>query len=248
MIRWNEVTWYSRLGAVILFLVVVPTLCFYIGTQYQLTISSSTDFNLEVDGMPLQEVIPEQSSKEITGLEPKEKGVKDSVSPDGKYVAMLNSTEEYTGTYLANVEGKPLTKEYPGNVYAWSPDSTRALVFVSDNLSPDNKRHIFFLGIDDKYYDTGLPDGTYSAIMAPSGGWIYASSTQRGTDYADVVYRDANGKDITLVKGNRNIFTRFKWLPAGNQLSFQKADHVGNNPESWVVNLDGTGLARLSNV
>jgi hypothetical protein len=35
-IKWNEVTWYSRLGAIILFLGVVPVLCFYIGMQYGL--------------------------------------------------------------------------------------------------------------------------------------------------------------------------------------------------------------------
>jgi hypothetical protein len=36
-IKWHEVTWYSKLGAIILFLGVVPVLCFYIGTQYELT-------------------------------------------------------------------------------------------------------------------------------------------------------------------------------------------------------------------
>lgn len=34
-IKFNEVTWYSKLGAVILFLVVVPILAFYIGGQYR---------------------------------------------------------------------------------------------------------------------------------------------------------------------------------------------------------------------
>lgn len=34
-IKWNEVTWYSKLGAVILFIVVVPILTFYIGRSYQ---------------------------------------------------------------------------------------------------------------------------------------------------------------------------------------------------------------------
>ena len=36
MIRWNELTWYSRLAAIVLFLGVLPTLSFYIGTQYEL--------------------------------------------------------------------------------------------------------------------------------------------------------------------------------------------------------------------
>jgi hypothetical protein len=34
-LEWNKVTWYSKWGAIILFLLVVPVLCFYIGTQYQ---------------------------------------------------------------------------------------------------------------------------------------------------------------------------------------------------------------------
>ncbi len=40
-IKWHEVTWYSKLGAIILFLVVVPVLCFYIGMQYQAVVDSS---------------------------------------------------------------------------------------------------------------------------------------------------------------------------------------------------------------
>lgn len=34
-IRWNQVTWYSKLGAIIVFLGVVPALSFYVGQQYQ---------------------------------------------------------------------------------------------------------------------------------------------------------------------------------------------------------------------
>jgi hypothetical protein len=34
-VKWNEVTWYSKLGAIILFVGVIPALSFYIGMQYQ---------------------------------------------------------------------------------------------------------------------------------------------------------------------------------------------------------------------
>jgi hypothetical protein len=34
MLRWNEVTWYSKLGAAIVIFVALPTLSFYIGVQY----------------------------------------------------------------------------------------------------------------------------------------------------------------------------------------------------------------------
>ena len=35
MIEWGQVTWYSKLGAIILFVGIVPVLTFYIGMQYQ---------------------------------------------------------------------------------------------------------------------------------------------------------------------------------------------------------------------
>jgi hypothetical protein len=38
MIRWNEVTWYSRLSALIIFLAILPCLTFYVGMQYQAVI------------------------------------------------------------------------------------------------------------------------------------------------------------------------------------------------------------------
>jgi len=36
-IQFNKVTWYSKLLAIILFIGVIPTLTFYIGTQYEKT-------------------------------------------------------------------------------------------------------------------------------------------------------------------------------------------------------------------
>lgn len=40
MIKWNEVTWYSRLGAIILFIGVVPVLSFCIGVEYESVLAS----------------------------------------------------------------------------------------------------------------------------------------------------------------------------------------------------------------
>jgi len=36
MNRWNEVTWYSRLAAIVLLIGALPALSFYVGTQYEL--------------------------------------------------------------------------------------------------------------------------------------------------------------------------------------------------------------------
>jgi hypothetical protein len=57
-IEWNKVTWYSKLGAIILFVGVVPALSFYIGTQYQLMVSAepaliSTEFTYPSISLPV---------------------------------------------------------------------------------------------------------------------------------------------------------------------------------------------------
>ncbi len=52
-IKFNEVTWYSKLGAIILFILVVPCLTFYIGRQYEATLAV-TD-NAESSGVAVSE-------------------------------------------------------------------------------------------------------------------------------------------------------------------------------------------------
>lgn len=39
-IEWNKVTWYSKLLAIILFLLAIPSLTFYIGKEYEKTLAS----------------------------------------------------------------------------------------------------------------------------------------------------------------------------------------------------------------
>jgi hypothetical protein len=47
-IIWNQVTWYSKLLAVIFFIIIVPALTFYIGKQYQITRSINNIDNTTV--------------------------------------------------------------------------------------------------------------------------------------------------------------------------------------------------------
>jgi hypothetical protein len=73
-IKWHEVTWYSKLGAIILFLGVVPALCFYIGTQYQLTKQATLDAPSTSQNLatlpPAQDVIATTTGEKIPGADP----------------------------------------------------------------------------------------------------------------------------------------------------------------------------------
>ncbi|MFA6315322.1 MAG: hypothetical protein WC648_03080 [Candidatus Paceibacterota bacterium] len=61
MIKFNEVTWYSKLAAIIFFIGILPALTFYIGMRYQHVLESS---NLQVN-------IPQITKKPEPGIVPK---------------------------------------------------------------------------------------------------------------------------------------------------------------------------------
>ena len=60
MIKFNEVTWYSKLAAVIFFIGVLPTLTFYLGTQYQIA-----KFEIEMSTNTSSELDPNNSGNEV---------------------------------------------------------------------------------------------------------------------------------------------------------------------------------------
>ena len=56
--EWNEVTWYSRIIAILLFVGILPVLNFYIGVKYQETIfalEESVNAQLPIPVCPLPE-------------------------------------------------------------------------------------------------------------------------------------------------------------------------------------------------
>lgn len=38
MIEWNEITWYSKMAAILVFIGVLPAWSFYLGREYQKTV------------------------------------------------------------------------------------------------------------------------------------------------------------------------------------------------------------------
>ena len=94
IIKWNEVTWYSKLVTLILFLIILPLFCFYIGTEYQKI--NSIKYNPEVSPKPVQnaaETKRDTSEKEsfiteteLTNLAPFKYAVNMTASTSFNYV------------------------------------------------------------------------------------------------------------------------------------------------------------------
>lgn len=173
------------------------------------------------------------------------------LSPDRKLVAVtLNSIQEESDsyTYIASTDGSQITPTHLGSFSAWAPDSSKVLLYVSPMGAPW-VRKIYGLDARNKYYDVGLPNGTINADISPVDGSVLYSLTSGGTDDSTLYLRDPQGNDKALLKGNGNILTWVRWSPKNDKIAFLMSDLLINQEQSvWVMNADGTGREKLSNV
>lgn len=73
MIKWNEVTWYSKLLAVLLFIFVLPTWTFYLGNEYgetNQTQSSTIEVGRENKNSLNEDALTPPEIKRFSNLEP----------------------------------------------------------------------------------------------------------------------------------------------------------------------------------
>jgi hypothetical protein len=142
MIKWNKVTWYSRLGAIILFIGVVPVLTFYVGVQYQLTLSSQ---QLQT---PHSSAQPTASKSVLPSSSRKNEGTDSYSSPNGEYTAMTYSNEDGAiETYILDKQGNKITPLYCGAFDSWSPDSSKIKVYIQSECGYTTNEQYYYLTI-----------------------------------------------------------------------------------------------------
>lgn len=111
MIKSNEVTWYSKLAAVVFFIGVLPALTFYIGTQYQIAkdvLDNIRDINIT------------QSSNTNVMHEESKKVDSQSKLEDDQYIIKLNNVYKDGGKVYVTfyiVYSKVYTKDDPRGFY-----------------------------------------------------------------------------------------------------------------------------------
>jgi hypothetical protein len=125
-IEWNHVTWYSKLGAVIFFLAILPVITFFIGSEYQKTVqilsASQTSQNTEGDTYKtnnesgINGTVIQNGSPYIDGLRISEmengKVIETAPNQEGKFLLLLPP-----GTYTIEKTSIPgLSLSAPINV------------------------------------------------------------------------------------------------------------------------------------
>ncbi|MDP2598454.1 MAG: hypothetical protein Q8P49_01340 [Candidatus Liptonbacteria bacterium] len=174
------------------------------------------------------------------------------LSPDRKLVAVTLvpiGEEAWPSTYISDINGTQITPAHSGRFESWSPDSNKVLLYLSPMEAPW-MRKIYALDTQNKYYDTGLPDGTISADTSPIDGSILYSFTSGGTDASTLYIRDMRGNDKLLLNGNNNVFAWVRWSPKGDKIVFMKSNLAidGSDLSVWGINPDGSSAEKISDV
>lgn len=147
--KWNEVTWQSRLIVLALFLGIIPALAFYIGTVYQTTI----DAKLETNSVQTEAASKEMSSNNylptpivLAPAPAPYSSLKETPSPDANFVAHRYSDEQgQSAIYITDASGVRLTETYCGFFTEWSENSNRVLVYVPDECGAQHPNTYFYL-------------------------------------------------------------------------------------------------------
>ena len=175
-----------------------------------------------------------------------------SWSPDGAMIAFANkadgNTEVFTvsskGGEVRNVTTNPARDAGP----AWSPDGSK-IIFSSDRENRSEGSHLFIMNADGTDARRLLARNGYelTAAWAPAGDRIaYACDRLDGISRAlDIYVSDpADPGTERLVTSRRFHDTNPAFSPDGKRLAF--ASQSDGNFEIYLVNVDGTGLVRLT--
>ncbi len=126
MIRWNESTWYSRIIGIVVFLLVLPVVCFYLGYQFRDTLQVLTESGASGISTPTRSWVRDFNYKEFIP----EKQVMNTCE-NGGLSGTLNADGTSTLTPLKEGIKNPANADKP---VAWTIHGNRFGLAMGDEV------------------------------------------------------------------------------------------------------------------
>lgn len=217
MIKFNEVTWYSKLAAIIFFIAIVPILAFYIGARYQ-EVKDINKVMIQMQNNTLVDNKNEVDSKEIMEV--------------GKLVlTALKNKDYFTLNNLTSSEGLTVSLT-PYKIFdpetAWTygdKDEFQATTSAKKNFS---KEEVLNIGKSSMQYVYGNTDGKGDTIIGTTqyffDKWVYnhdylnapeitLNNVREGGNSVKTIKNDVGSRDFILYyfPGFKEEFKGFDW-------------------------------------
>jgi Tol biopolymer transport system component len=151
--------------------------------------------------------------------------------------------------FVANVDGTGLvqltTRPGPEFDAAWSPDG-KQVVYRDSRRGINDDDEIFVMNAD----GTGArnisrnPANDWGPAWSPDGSTIVFNSDRQGGPLAGYLV-DPDGSNVRRIR--TDAFVEYPaWSPDGRRIAFMGQDRLTLDYDLYVVNVDGTGLVRLT--
>ena len=163
-----------------------------------------------------------------------------AVSPDGRRIAFVRSSDDFTDVYLMDINGSNVKRRLENaDAPAWSPDGRRLAVIGSICLCD-----LYVLGADDSTQSIGIatraaqpawsPDGQKIAFTSPAG--------DDGNNTLQVVNVDGTG--LSTIGPRDGLLSHPSWSPDGTRIAFDRC--IGNACDVHVMLADGSSIKQLT--
>lgn len=166
MIKWNEYTWYSKLSALVLFILILPILTFYIGRKYEQTTEVLNSVNSDTSGYSNG---PQANSGQGPVIYHNSQTLSPNVSetnnPNAPRISKLNPSKGPSATVMV-ISGMNFDRDQTNNIIFGNNGQVFATVRSSDTTTllftiPDSMPGMSSIDI---------PAGTYNVTVRNSNG------------------------------------------------------------------------------
>jgi TolB protein len=173
-----------------------------------------------------------------------EKGPIDTSTLSGR-IAFSSATDD---VYVARADGRALERLTSSSAWdfdpSWSPDGKR----ISFRSERDGNPEVYVMNADGSgERNLSRSSGAdWGPAWAPEGENVAFNSDRAESGFMQLLLRRA---DNSAMRRTRSIYVEYpSWSPDGTRVAFMSPTPYGtDNYEIYVMNVDGSGLRRLTN-